>query len=175
MAAHLRITTGGGGIRLDVVGETNADGAADGDAPRQPPLRPSTIPGKVWSDGTPIWYGDRFLEPWGADPRDRWVRVYADICASGVWDVSGGGGGGEDLPISAALVVRIDAWQDWHDRLDSEYSKRHTEPHLHFWEQHPDAPLDALNAEGEAIAQALRAELPSDWTVVYAALQNSYG
>jgi len=103
------------------------------------------------------------------------VRVYADIYASGVWDVSGGGGSPEKLPISSALVARIDTWQHWHDQLDSEYSKRRTDPVLLYWEQHPDAPLDAFNAEGEAIAEALRAELPPDWTVIYAALPNSYG
>ena len=127
-------------------------------------------PDDCWTDGTPIWRGPPFPEPWGTDPRDRWVRVMADIGADGVWDVSGCGRTCEELPISEALVARIRTWQEWHDDLDKEYwlkpEGRSDGGRFHYWEQHLGSPVEAFNAEAHAIAVALREELQPDWTVV---------
>lgn len=115
-----------------------------------------------WSDGTPIARRD-IADPWGVVSSERWVRVMAEILAPGLWDVSGCARFPEDLPVSAELVSRIEHWQAWHDALD----RRNTGvPHPHFWEQCAGMPIASFNAEGRAIARALKAELPPDWTVI---------
>jgi hypothetical protein len=94
----------------------------------------------------------------------------AEICTDGVWDVSGCARTCEELPISATLVERIRAWQEWHDREDDiawrEPIGVGMDEKLFFWEQHPGKPVASFNAEGRAIARALKAELPSDWIVI---------
>jgi hypothetical protein len=166
--ARIRITTKGSGLRLEI----DWEGAA---LPAVPPRSPDTIPGKVWEDGTPIWFGEPFPEPWGTDPRDRWVRVMAEIYADCVWDVSGVNRCLDELPVSRDLLIRAHAWTEWHDAMDAAYSCLHRGTGVCFWEEHPVAPLAAFNAEGEAIATALRDALPADWSVVYAPLRQSYG
>lgn len=136
--------------------------------------QPDTIPGKEWGDGTPIWFGKPFPEPWGTDPRDRWVRVMAEFGEDGVWMVDGSSGLAEELPVPETVLQRLRAWQDWHDRLDFAYSKRYTDEKM-YWEAFEDAPLDEFNAEGEAITQTLRDALPGDWKVVHGPLCSSYG
>ena len=46
----------------------------------------------------------------------KWVRILADNSADGVWDIEGCGCCADDLPIPAALIDRIRAWQTWYDR-----------------------------------------------------------
>lgn len=84
--------------------------------------------------------------------REKWVRIMCDYCADGVWAKSGGGFDASELPISRALLEQLRAWQAWYQRREVD------DP---AW---PD--LDAFSAEGERIAQAVKAELPN-WTVFY--------
>lgn len=126
--------------------------------------------GEAWPDGTPIWRGPAFDEPWGSHPRDRWVRLMAEIASDGVWDVRGSGCCCDELPVSGALVRRIRAWQEWHDDEDerawTEPAGRGAGGPFFHWEQHPGKPVAAFNAEGRAIGRALKAALPTDWTVL---------
>ena len=104
-------------------------------------------------------------DPWGVDPDDRWVMIRAEIYGSGLWHVDGSADQPEGLPsIPLALVDRLKAWADWHDALDTANTSF---PNPFFWEQRSDAPLAAFNGEGRAIARALKAALPPDWTVVH--------
>ena len=82
----------------------------------------------------------------------RWVRIMADFYADGVWNLAGESCLSDDLPISTALLKRLQAWQEWYDR-DCDQEERIFD-------------LKAFAAEGLAIARAVKAELP-DWTVVY--------
>jgi hypothetical protein len=66
---------------------------------------------------------------------------------------SGGSCGIDDLPVSKELRDRIMEWQDWYERSP-----------LYMTDEWDD--LDIFSAEGEAIARAVKAELP-DWTIVY--------
>jgi hypothetical protein len=125
---------------------------------------PPRQPWEEWGDGTRIWRGPAFPKPWGNHPRDRWVRVMADILADGVWDVSGCGRSCEELPISAALVARIRAWQEWHDRFNDEVERDDGDETV---ESPPGWDIGAFAAEGLDLAKALKAELGPDWTVVY--------
>jgi len=111
--------------------------------------------------GSPI--PDNVAHPWGSVPSQRWVQVMAEILSGGVWDASGCGRWPEDLPISAALRRRIERWTAWHDELDA---RNIDFPKPAHWEMRSDMPIAAFNAEGRAIARALKAELPPDWTVV---------
>ncbi|WP_239002806.1 hypothetical protein [Rhodovastum atsumiense] len=91
-----------------------------------------------------------------ADDEDRWVRVMPDHCSSGLWWKDGCMMDPEDLPISGALRERLATWADGYSACID---------HL------PDGspvPFDetAYAAEGLAIAQAIKAELPG-WTVIY--------
>ena len=89
---------------------------------------------------------------------DQWVRILADDRADGVWNRHGISGYPEDLPISADLVARIQAWQKWYDDAADEA----------YEHDPPFKTLDVISfaAEGLAIAHAVKAALP-DWTVVY--------
>lgn len=98
---------------------------------------------------------------WGSDPGERFVRVMAAVSADGVWDRAGAAGSCDELPISTALIDRIRAWQNCYDEWDAS-----AEPPAAA-EDAEGFPADAFSREGGAIAQALRDELPGDWTVVY--------
>lgn len=121
-------------------------------------------PREEWGNGTPVWRGPAFPEPWGNHPRDRWVRVLADMLADGVWDVGGIGRSCESLPISQALVDRIRAWQSWYDDAEFEDSCCGECPSP---EAESGRNVDAFSAEGLAISKGLKAELGPGWTVVY--------
>ena len=83
----------------------------------------------------------------------KWVRILADNSADGVWDIEGCGCCADDLPIPAALIDRIRAWQAWYDRDENGWGLFKGD-------------VDAFAAEGLAVARAVKAALP-DWTVVY--------
>lgn len=92
-------------------------------------------------------------------PTPCWVRVMADYSASGVWNSLGESMDADKLPVSAAWLDRLQAWCDWYedndDYLPAVARKR------------PLFPIAEFCAEGRALAQALKAELGADWTVVY--------
>lgn len=88
----------------------------------------------------------------------------ADHTADGVWDVSGCGRSCDELPIGAALIARIRAWQAW---FDAEEEAMVFDPPPFEWMDAPGAPVDAFHAEGRDIVRALKAELPPDWTAIY--------
>lgn len=102
---------------------------------------------------------------WGAEPDDRWIIIRAEMFASCLWHANGMMGLPESLPpIPVALIDRLEAWADRHDALDDANTSF---PKPFYWEQRSDAPLEAFNGEGRAIARALKAALPPDWTVVH--------
>lgn len=120
--------------------------------------------GKPHAAGEPLTAQDAD-DPWGAEPDDRWVMVRAEILGSGLCHADGALDSPEGLPpIPVRLVERLEAWARWHDELDAANTSF---PDPFYWEQRSDAPLAAFNKEGRAIARALKAALPSDWTVVY--------
>ena len=84
---------------------------------------------------------------------DKWVRIMADSCADGVWAEGGGFCSADQLPISAALIERIRAWQDWYDRDENDWGLFKGD-------------VQAFSQEGLVIARAVKSALP-DWTVVY--------
>jgi hypothetical protein len=105
--------------------------------------------------------GDRNL-CWGATMGDaayeafpdNWVRVLADSCADGVWNILGEGCAADELPVTPELVARIRAWQaDYDARFDLD-------------EDVTSAEIGAFSAEGAQIARELKRQLPG-WTVVY--------
>ena len=111
-------------------------------------------------------------DPWGSDPRDRFVLVRSAIASDGLCHSDGAHDCADSLPISRALIERIERWSAWHD---DEEDKAWGQPpskgmggDLLHWEQHPGAPTAAFNAEARAIGHALKAELPPDWTVLVA-------
>ena len=116
---------------------------------------------KRWGDGAPL-ARHGLAEPWGVEPSERWVRVMAEDGAPGLWDVTGCARDAEELPIDSALVARMEAWAEWYDR---ESAANVGFPKSFHWEQLPDAPVTAFNAEGRAIGRAIHAALPN-WTVV---------
>ena len=67
--------------------------------------------------------------------------------------MEGGSCAADDLPVPAALVERIRAWQAWYDRDENSWGLF-------------GGDVVAFSAEGLAIAKAVKAVLP-DWTVVY--------
>lgn len=83
----------------------------------------------------------------------KWVRILADSSAEGVWEIGGGGTTADALPVPAALIQRIRAWQAWYDRDEDKWGLFRGD-------------VVAFSAEGLAIARAVKAALP-DWTVVY--------
>ena len=115
---------------------------------------------QCWGDGTPIrdYEGDGL---WGADPAYRWVRVMPDIFADGVWDVSGCSRACDELPIPETLVARTRAWQQWYDDEDRKIEAPAGPEDSTDWD------IAGFGAEGLAIARAMKAALPEDWTVVY--------
>lgn len=89
--------------------------------------------------------------------RDRWVRIESDFGASGVWNRDGAACTPDWLPVAAATVAHIRAWQETYDDIM-----------LVFERMDPSELEQKMRAhwsEGFVIAHAVKAELP-DWTVV---------
>jgi hypothetical protein len=104
-------------------------------------------------------------DQWGDDPGDRWVMLRTETSCSGLWHADGSLDTVEGPPpIPRTLADRIEAFAGHYKELGSLNTSF---PHRFYWEQRADAPLDQFNAEGRGIARALKAALPSDWTVVY--------
>ena len=104
--------------------------------------------------------GDR--ENWSR-PADRTVFLRGVICSTSLWSTAGYQVFPEHLPVDPALRARLIAWADWYDDEDNK-------PHVPGgtpWEMLPEAPVAAFDAEGLALAHALKAALPPEWTVVY--------
>jgi hypothetical protein len=90
-------------------------------------------------------------------------------CSSGVWDREGFCFDPNDLPIPQALAVRIISWQEAYDDWDRLNNQNTGDPP----ETRPGFPLDRFNAEGLALADALRRELYG-CEIVYSQLQTDY-
>lgn len=98
--------------------------------------------------------------PWGDEPGDRWVRLFATFLSDGVWRVDGTIGDLNALPITPRLATRIRRWAAWYDAASG------AAPGARPWEM--DAPDRArrFNAVTRQLGRALKAELPPDWTVL---------
>lgn len=91
----------------------------------------------------------------------RWVMLRAEFGATGLWNMAGDVVCPEDLSIDAALQARIAAWVADYEDAESAH------PGAPPWEAHGyHATAARLNREGREIGYALKAALPSDWTVV---------
>ncbi|MBP7000023.1 hypothetical protein [Amaricoccus sp.] len=86
--------------------------------------------------------------------RDKWVHIFCDYSADGVWEKDGGACCAEELPVSPELIERIRAWQMVYET--NEIYRGVTE-----WEHE-----EQFCREGREIAHAVKAALP-DWTVIY--------
>lgn len=84
------------------------------------------------------------------------MRLMADFAATGVWDRGGYPGDFEALPISDQLRQNIQQWADWYDNECD-----------HGMPNPRQFPYAEFAAAGLALAKRLKAELPSDWTVIY--------
>jgi hypothetical protein len=93
---------------------------------------------------------------------DKFVSLWIDwVIDPTFWDRNGGAVGLDWVPVSEELCTRFVAWWEWaryrHDRPG--YSLRENE--------HPPFPdLAEFEAEGRAIAHAIKRELP-DWRIQY--------
>lgn len=117
--------------------------------------------GKCWGDGTTIIEGE-LPDAWGEHPADRWMCLMVELTGGGVYRVDGTADAAEHL-LSPALNARIEAWCDAYDAWDSEHNGHSGDPPeclSHF-------PFDTFDAEGQAIAELMRAELPAGWTVFH--------
>jgi hypothetical protein len=84
----------------------------------------------------------------------KWVALDCDYSTDGVKSYNAEYCCADELPVDAAIIARIRAWQE-------EY-----EAFLDMPEDEAKVRGPLYDAEGLAIAQALKAALP-DWTVVY--------
>ena len=96
-------------------------------------------------------------------PADRTIFLRGDICTTGLWSTAGFLVFPDNLPVDPALRARLVAWADWYDDEDNKPYVPGGTP----WEMLPEAPVAAFDAEGRALAHALKAALPPDWTVMY--------
>ncbi len=95
----------------------------------------------------------------------RWVRVKGEVLGESVWNKRGECCCPEDLPVPAAIVGRLIAWgASW----DAWESRRFGRAHdgIPYPKDEEARDIDAISAEGFAIALAIKRALP-DWTVVY--------
>ena len=85
----------------------------------------------------------------------KWVRIMCDFAADGVWNIAGESICADSLPVDDALLDRIGRWQlNYDERADEADSPT------------PSFDLQAHDAEGLAIAHAVKAQLP-EWTVIF--------
>ena len=89
---------------------------------------------------------------------DRWLKVWAESSTDGLWDAQGQMIFSDDLPLTQETRERLAAWCRWIDDFEDFLPASRRSP--------PVFPLDDFNAEGLAITEIVRRELP-DWTVVY--------
>lgn len=104
---------------------------------------------------------------WGDDARPgraidpHYVRLMLDYDRfNNVWDSSGAACVPYNLPVSVELRAAIERWSTDHEDLD-----RLLRGDYLYAENSPDYPLQWMNARGAALADRLRAELGSEWTV----------
>jgi hypothetical protein len=106
-------------------------------------------------------------------PRGQWrsekepqkfVHLWLDICASGLWGSDGTEGIVDDLPISDALITAIERWQqDYDDSWNMMTKAAEGGPP----EYEAAYPHDWFDARGAALAAALRAELGPEWEITH--------
>ncbi|HVL29237.1 MAG TPA: hypothetical protein VM326_00785 [Sphingomicrobium sp.] len=83
------------------------------------------------------------------------IRVECDFCADGLWDERGAAYSLDQFPLSDGLKRRIAAWQ----RTFDEEAVPWEEPEMPDWQGH--------QAEGEAIARLVKAEMPDADVVAF--------
>lgn len=91
---------------------------------------------------------------------DKYIKLMADYCSSGLWNKEGECIAIEQMPVSAELLVRVDAWVRKYDIGCTDYLSSTDEGYNH------DFNMKAFSDEGWAIAHSIKEELP-DWTVMY--------
>ena len=97
--------------------------------------------------------------PSGRPDRVRdWVLVMADYSSDGLWERGGCMMCAEDLPVSADVSARLEAWCLAYEagQLWKEPSERKGEPF----------DMASFSSEGLLVARAIKAALPG-WTVFY--------
>ncbi|MBR0560418.1 hypothetical protein [Neokomagataea anthophila] len=85
----------------------------------------------------------------------KYVLIMAETCSDPVYDIEGISACIEELPVSKDLEKRLMDWGKHYDNYD-------TDPP----EDYPFFDMYAFCAEGYALAQEVKKELP-DWTVVF--------
>lgn len=88
---------------------------------------------------------------------EKYVKLMADYCSSGVWEIDGIMMDIDALPISERLRVAIRKWVDYYETNDD---------YLAEDDRTSDFDVDFFGEEGYKIAKLIKAELP-DWTVMY--------
>lgn len=89
---------------------------------------------------------------------EKYLRVMADYCSTGLWDKSGCNVDPEDYPLSEATKKLLDEWQQLYEENDD-----WKEP-----EQRKTPPFDipSFAKQGLEVAKAVKRDLP-DYTIVY--------
>ncbi len=90
-----------------------------------------------------------------AEFEDKWVRIMADFCADAVWCSDGAASHPDEIPISDGLREMLCAWNRWYDR-ECVAEENYAMPNL---KQFVDV--------GFLLAQCVKRQLPSGWTVIY--------
>ena len=88
----------------------------------------------------------------------KYVRIFCDYSADPFWHKEGGMMGIESIPISDALKLAFQAW-DQHFQLNDTYLAYYSKSYGGLY-------LKAFSELGESLAKQFKKELP-DWTVTY--------
>ncbi len=93
--------------------------------------------------------------------KTKYIRVMADFCADGLWDEEGSM---IELPclelnLPEDILQRVESWQQWYTKNNQDYLE----------ESRRTTTFDraAFSKEGLEIAQAVKAYLGEEWTVMY--------
>lgn len=90
---------------------------------------------------------------------EKYIRVMADYCSAGLWGYDGIMVEAIDLDLPNTIAKRLDAWQRWHDRDNQDYLEESV--------RSKEFDTMTFSLEGLRIAQAIKAYLGDDWTVIY--------
>jgi hypothetical protein len=95
----------------------------------------------------------------------RWVLISADFDVV-VWDKEGLAQPTDDLPVTPDLQMRLDAWAEQYDLLDSAIEGASLDKAMGCDVELPPEDWEALSIEGFDLACAVKCRLP-EWKVFY--------